>query len=215
MECKVAILWMHEYLDDDLPRDDVIQLKEHLLSCPECRMRFEQLKRTEAFAQAAITERITIPVAASAGRSAVSSASLTNRIMQKLPQQRRKQGWMRFVRNHPAVTVAAVFVFVMMTSFLAMWGQSSELIVSGSDLQHVVIDGDTVIVPAGVQVNGDLTVENGRADIRGEVQGNLTVIDGSLQLASTAKIVGENREINQALDWLWFKVTKTVSGLAY
>ncbi|XEC97761.1 zf-HC2 domain-containing protein [Paenibacillus tarimensis] len=215
MKCNVAIGWMHEYLDDDLPREDKIKLNEHLLACPECRKRFDELKRTEAFVHATLSDSADIMYNANTGHAETASAALTNRIIQQLPAKKRKPAWSRFVRNHPAVTVAVIFSLIMMTSFLAMWEEDSELIVRGTDLQNVVIAGNTVTVPAGIRINGDLTVENGTAEIHGEVKGNLTVIDGSLQLASTAKIIGENREINQALDWLWYKMTKTVSGLAY
>ncbi|MBD2844080.1 zf-HC2 domain-containing protein [Paenibacillus sp. IB182496] len=214
MKCNVAILYMHDYLDDELPAVQTAELKTHLQSCEACKLRFEQLKRTEAFAMSALSDTSTLPIAAGAATHEAGSDRLSERIMGALPTPSRKRSWTRMFRNHPAITVAAVFVLLMMTSFFSMWGQDTELVVSGTDLQHVVIEGDTVIVPEGVQVNGNLTVENGKADIQGEVAGDLIVIDGSTQLASTAKIIGQNREINQALDWLWYKVTQTVSGFA-
>lgn len=213
MKCNVAIVWMHDYLDDDLPREQVKELKEHLIACPDCRQRFEQLKRTDAFLHATMVEGL--HDSADAGTDSAASRALTEKIMGQLPVQRRKQGWTAFIRRHPALTVAAVFCLVMFSSFLAMWGQNSELIVRGTDLQQLVFEGDRVIVPEGVQIHGDLTIENGIAEVHGEVLGNLTVIDGTTNLASTAKIVGENRQINQAIDWLWYKVTTTVSGLNF
>ncbi|RXZ81405.1 anti-sigma factor [Paenibacillaceae bacterium] len=210
MKCNVAIKFMHEYLDDDLPREDVVTLKEHMLGCPECRMRFEQLKSTEAFVHAAMVDKISCIAVVKPEES--HSALLTNRIMQGLPSKGRTRGW-SWIRKHPASTVAAVFLVVMLTSFFSMWNHEKELVIRGTDLQQLVIEGDKVTVPEGVQIHGNLTVENGTANVHGEVLGNLTVIDGSLNLASTARIIGENREINQALDWLWFKITQTVSEL--
>jgi len=217
MECNVAIVMMHDYLDDELPREDKIKLKEHMNICPSCAKRFEQLQRTEAFTHTAMICGLSESRLDGKGRSEQAVAALTSRIMQQLPERKRTYSWVQWVHRHPAITAAAVFLLVMMTSFFAMWDQGTELIVrgAGEDLQRIIIEGDTVIVPPGVQISGDLTIENGTADIQGEVKGNLTVIDGSLKLASTAKIVGENREINQALDWLWYKVSKTVSGLTY
>ncbi|WP_028558978.1 zf-HC2 domain-containing protein [Paenibacillus pinihumi] len=218
MECNVAIVMMHDYLDDELPREDKIKLKEHMKICPSCQQRFDQLQRTEAFTHSAMISGLSESRMESSWRSEQAVSALTSSIMQQMPLvRRRKHGFVDWVRRHPGLTAAAVFLFVMLTSFFAMWDQGTELIVKGAgeDLQRIIIDGDTVIVPRGVQIHGDLTIENGTADIQGEVMGNLTVIDGSLKMASTAKIVGENREINQALDWLWYKVSKTVSGLAY
>ena len=103
----------------------------------------------------------------------------------------------------------------MFSSFLAMWQQDSQLAVRGSDLAQVVIEGDTVTVPAGAHINGDLTVENGKANVLGEVDGDVTVISGSLYEASTAHISGEVKKIDQALDWFWYKVTTSISSLAY
>ena len=69
-------------------------------------------------------------------------------------------------------------------------------------------------MPEGATVDGDLVVENGEAVVNGEIRGNLTVIDGSVNMASTAKVIGEAREINQALDWIWYKLRSTVIDLA-
>ncbi|WP_274653936.1 zf-HC2 domain-containing protein [Paenibacillus humicola] len=207
MNCNVAIIWMHEYLDGDLPREDAEELKGHLQSCADCCSRFEQLERTEA-----LTHQL---MDAKSPLEPEQSAALTARIMNGLPPQRRRAGWMRWIRNHPAVTVAAVFVLVMFTSFTAMWQQDRELTVRGTDLAEVVINGDTVTVPEGARINGDLTIENGEAKVLGDVEGNVTVIEGSLYQASTAHISGQVKTIDQALDWFWYKVTTTFSKLSY
>ncbi|MUT67998.1 anti-sigma factor [Paenibacillus sp. NEAU-GSW1] len=215
MECNVAIIWMHDYLDGDLPREDAQQLQNHLRSCPSCMARYEQLERTEALMFSA---REHAPVIT--GYDKAASAKLTERIMAQLPQgkipQQRRRGALRYLYKYPGLAVAAVFVLVMLGSFVSMWEQDSKLVVSGEGevLQQVVIEGDTVTVPEGVHVKGNLIVENGKADVRGEVEGNVTVIDGSLNLASTGYITGQQREIDQALDWFWYKVTQTFSGLA-
>ncbi|MCY1462058.1 hypothetical protein D9M71_797900 [compost metagenome] len=88
------------------------------------------------------------------------------------------------------------------------------MVVSGEDLQQLIIEGNTVIVPAGVHYTGDLTVENGKIEVQGEVDGNVTVVDGSMVLASTGHIAGQSRTIDQALDWIWYKVTQTIGGIA-
>lgn len=90
---------------------------------------------------------------------------------------------------------------------------SPELVVQGTDLDAVIIEGNKVTVPEGAVVKGDLTVKNGVTEVYGEIKGNLTVIDGSMNLASTAKIIGQERTINQVLEWLWYKVSSTVNEL--
>jgi hypothetical protein len=60
-----------------------------------------------------------------------------------------------------------------------------------------------------------LTVSNGKANVLGDVEGNVTVIEGSFYQASTAHISGQVKTIDQALDWFWYKVTNSMSSLAY
>src|SRR5437868_212966 len=105
MDCKVAAVWMHDYIDNDLPRPETVKLKEHLLGCPDCRARFKLLEQAEAYAAAVMHER----PSAEAAASGYDAAALKARIMGALPAQRRRSAWTRWVRNHPAVAVAAVF----------------------------------------------------------------------------------------------------------
>ena len=72
--------------------------------------------------------------------------------------------------------------------------------------ENVIIEGETVIIPKGQVVKGDLVVKNGNVQIDGELDGDLTIINGSKYMASTAVITGKTEEINQAFDWLWFKI---------
>ncbi len=192
MNCKEAILFMHEYLDGDLRGFALVQLNEHLQKCPGCRNHFRQLENTDAFLQS--VSKVAAP------------EGLTARIMQSLPKRPKRKSWMQWVRRHPAASVAAVFFFIMMGSFLSLWNEETELVVKGTDLEKVVIHGNKVIVPAGHTVEGDLLVENGEAQVFGDVKGDLVVIDGSYNLASTARISGKITAINQALDWLWYKI---------
>ena len=210
MECKVAIVKIHDYLDGELPREEINALQSHMKACPSCSARFEQLERADAAAFAAWE---------SAGPSAqldeASSRQLKERIMSQLPKPKVKERgrFASLLYKYPGLTAAAVFLLVIFGSSIATWDQDTQMIVSGEDLQHVVIDGDTVIVPEGVQVSGSLTVENGKVEVQGSVNGDVTVIDGSMVLASTGHIAGQSREIDQALDWFWFKVTSVFGGV--
>jgi anti-sigma factor RsiW len=201
MECQKALPLMHEYLDSGLSGPEALSLKEHLIGCPSCRGRLNQLEKVEALVQA--WPRETVP------------SGLTERVMQALPPVKRKSVWQQWFRSHPGASVAAVFVLVMMGSFLSSWNRDTELVVKGTDLQSVVIKGDTVIVPAGQTVAGNLMVENGKLQVDGDIKGNIVVIDGSVNLASTAHIGGQVTEIDQAFSWLWFKVNNWASQLSH
>ncbi|QAY67907.1 zf-HC2 domain-containing protein [Paenibacillus protaetiae] len=211
MNCNVANVWMHDYLDGELPRDDIALLQDHLRSCSGCMARFEQLERTEAMVFRTIEAAVP-----DAGYDAKASRRLNERILSQLPPAPRqvRPKTLRYLYRYPGLAVAAVFVLVMLGSFLAMWQQDTKLVVSGEDLEHVIIQGNNVIVPAGTRVDGNLIVENGSADVQGEVNGNVTVIDGKINLASTGHIIGQSRTISQALDWFWYKVTETFNDIA-
>ena len=71
---------------------------------------------------------------------------------------------------------------------------------------NIVVEGERVIVPAGETVNGDIVVKNGDLQIDGDVNGDVTVINGTQYSASTANVTGEIEEINQVFDWLWYKI---------
>ena len=84
--------------------------------------------------------------------------------------------------------------------------------------ENVVVEGETVIIPEGQVVKGDLIVKNGDVRVDGELDGNLTVIngsiiDGSKYMASTANVTGKTEEINKAFDWLWYTIKDTAKEI--
>jgi anti-sigma factor RsiW len=197
MNCIEALPMLHQYLDGDLSGQEAKGLKEHLMACPACRNRLQQLEKVEALVQSWPAPQL--------------PEGITERIMNALPPERRTGSWNRWFRKHPAVSVAAVFALVMMGSFLTGWNQDKELLVKGSDLESVVIKGDTVYVPAGKTIAGNLTVENGRLEVEGDIKGDIVVIDGKVNLASTAHISGQVTQIDEAFSWLWFKMSHWMS----
>jgi hypothetical protein len=143
------------------------------------------------------------------------ASDLTDRIMASLPeQQKRSNSWLQWIKRHPAVSVASMFLFVMLSSSLSLWNLDTEMVVKGASLEQVVIKGNTVYLPAGHTINGNLMVKRGKIQVDGNVKGNLVVIDGSYNLASTAHISGKIKQIDQAIDWLWFEVNEYVGLFA-
>jgi anti-sigma factor RsiW len=200
MNCRDAIPLMHEYLDGDLTGSEATRLKEHLIACRDCRGLFDQFEKTEAL----VRSLTPAPV----------PDDLTAKIMSGIPNPRKRSAWLRWVRRHPAVSVAAVFVAVMFGSFLSLWNQDTELVVKGADLDQLEFHGNTVVVPQGHRIQGNLTVQGGKVDVQGEVTGNLTVIDGKVNMASTAHIAGQIKEVDQALEYVWYKLDEWASLLA-
>ncbi|WP_018759844.1 zf-HC2 domain-containing protein [Paenibacillus terrigena] len=204
MDCKHALSLMHDYLDNELAPDQILLLKEHFAICPACMEHYDQLERTELMLFGTKTQHFE-PI----------SGFVTANIMASLPKKAKQRVWMQWMKNHPAVTVAAMFFMVMFISALSFWNQDRDLMVKGPDLDKLIIEGDKVIVPRGLSVAGDLTVQNGQAEVYGEVNGNLTVIDGSMNLASTAHISGQVTKIDEAMSWLWYRITHLFSEVSY
>ncbi|MEX1029962.1 MAG: zf-HC2 domain-containing protein [Paenibacillaceae bacterium] len=200
MNCKQANPLIHEYLDAALEGPDLTELKQHLLDCPACREFLSSLEQADACLR--VVPQPTI------------SDGFTERIMSALPKQSRATVFKRWIKRHPAVSVAAVFVMVMMSSFLSLWDNEHDLMVQGNDLENVVIQGDLVIIPEGQTVNGDLLVENGKLQVFGSIQGNLVVVDGSIFTASTANIAGQVTSVNETIDHFWYKVKEFMSGFS-
>lgn len=194
MDCKEALPLLHEYLDGGLDRRESAVLKEHMLVCEACRRRLQQYEKVEAFVHAWPPQQM--------------PEGLTERVMQVLPPVSEHHPWYQWIRRHPAVSVAAAFFLVMMSVFISTWNDDRELLVKGKDLQSVVIQGSTVYVPAGKKVAGDLTVENGELMVDGDIEGNIVVIDGSVNLASTAHISGQIKEIDEAFSWVLYKMNQ-------
>ncbi|RCX16396.1 anti-sigma factor RsiW [Fontibacillus phaseoli] len=204
MDCKQASSLMHDYLDEDVTHGQAVELKLHLEGCSACKERYKKLEQTEMMLFATIKHG-----------SINAPDELVDRIMCKIPTPRKQQAWIGWIRKHPALTAAAMFLLVMLFSAVSLWESDDQLVVKTADLDQVIINGNTVTVPNGSTIAGNLTVENGKAEIYGDVQGNLTVIDGSYYQASTAHIAGEIKSIDQALDWVWYRITNVFMEVAY
>lgn len=203
---KEAIMLMHNYLDGDLTKAEETNFRRHLKSCEDCRKHFHELKRTITWVQSA--EKISAP------------EGFTKCVMDKLPRERRRVSYMRWFKAHPVITAAAIFFIFMFSSVTSAWNQSSELVVSKQD--NLIIEGDTVIVPEGVTVSGDLIVKNGNLKIDGTVDGNVTLFNGNLiddsidgggLMASVGEVNGEFEQVDQVFEWMWYHLQEIFEGI--
>jgi anti-sigma factor RsiW len=96
---------------------------------------------------------------------------------------------------------------LMMGSLLSTWNLDQEFSVSKQ--KNLIVNNNTVIVPKGETVKGDVVVRNGKLKIEGEIQGNVTVINGEKYMASAGHVTGQIEEVNQAFDWIWYQIKKT------
>lgn len=196
------ILYMHEYLDDEISAENERELRLHLQSCEDCQAHFSELRKTIALVQS--TSHIEAPL------------HFTANVMARLPKEKRKVGFQRWLRQHPLFTAASLFFVLMAGSLVTTWDQNHEFAVSKQP--NLVVQNNTVIVPEGEVVKGDVIVKNGKLKIEGQVEGNVTVIngeviDGEKYLASAGHVTGEIKEVNAIFDWMWYQIKKTAKDV--
>jgi anti-sigma factor RsiW len=194
LKCDEEIVeLMHEYLDEEIDPQNEMILREHLKGCKDCEALFNEFKKTIAVVKG--TSRMQAP------------PNFTAKVMASLPKEKKKVGIQRWLRNHPLIAAASLFLVLMMGSVLSTWNQEREF--SVSQQENLVVQNGTVIVPEGEVVKGDVIVRNGKLKIEGEVQGDVTVINGEQYLASAGHVTGQIEEVNQVFDWIWYHMKKT------
>ncbi|MEH7505755.1 anti-sigma factor [Neobacillus drentensis] len=188
---------MHEYLDDEITPDQERILREHLQSCKECETIFNELKKTIAFVKS--ISHMQVP------------DDFTANVLSRLPKEKRKIWMQRWLKNHPMLAAASLFFILMMGSVFSTWNQDREFSVSKQ--KNLVVKNNTVIVPKGETIKGDVIVRNGKLQIEGEVQGDVTVINGEKYLASAGHVTGQIEEVNEVFDWIWYHIKKTTQDV--
>lgn len=196
LKCPAEIIsYMHDYLDDDISVEHENVLREHINNCMECKTHFHQLKKTIALVQS--TAHIKAP------------KDFTANVMAMLPKDEKKHRWKlkHWFMSHPVLTAVSMFLVLMGGSLLSVW--SGEQQFSVSKQPNLIVNNNTVIVPEGEIVKGDVVVKNGTLKIEGEVDGNVTIINGEQYRASAGNVTGDIEEINEVFEWIWYHVKST------
>jgi len=188
------IFYMHDYLDEDLSVEEEQVLKEHLQSCADCQKHFQELKRTEAYIKSAPHIH--------------TSDQFTAQVMARLPKEKRTQGVKRWFRHHPLLAAASLFIVLMAGSLLGAWSDDQKFSVTKNE--NLIVENGLVIVPEDEVVKGDIIVKNGDIHINGEVDGNITVINGEKYMAAAGNVTGNIEEIDEAFEWIWYQMKKGV-----
>jgi anti-sigma factor RsiW len=182
---------MHDYLDGDLSPQGQEILLEHMKECESCDRYFSLLQGSESFLNT--SELLMAP------------ANFTQKVMKNLPKQiKKKNGFIVWVRKYPSIIAAAVFVLLMGSALTSYVTESNHL--SYTKNSQLEVANNTVVVPEGVTIDGDIVVENGDLKIEGKVNGNVTVINGKEYLASVGTVTGDIKEVNEFFNWLWYKL---------
>lgn len=181
---------MHEYLDGEISREHELELKSHLQSCEACQAHMHELSDVVAFVKGAA--HIEAP------------NDFNHSVIARLPKEKSSAGVSKWLRRHPVLAAAAMFLLLMSSALFTNFNDEQQF--SFTKQENVLVEGETVIIPEGQVVKGDLVVRNGDVQIDGELDGNLTIINGTAYMASTANVTGTSEEINEVFDWLWFHI---------
>lgn len=181
--------YMHVYLDGDISRDHELELKKHLQACEACREHLHELNDTVAFIKSA--------------HDVPAPAGIEQAVMARLPRKSRTAGIQKWFRRHPMTVAAAVFMLFMSATLMGSFSNDNEFSVTKQP--NVIVEGQTVTVPAGEVVKGDLVVKNGDLIIEGEVDGNVTVINGTY-MASSSVVSGQIDLVDQTFERLWYEM---------
>ncbi len=200
-QCQLPMEQLHDYVDGELSDEMMEKTYEHVVSCPACQrhvdelrlitLRLEQMKDTH------------VPPL---------SSQFTNDVMGKIkegkkPQPKKVRPTKRSIfRRYPFISAAAIFVLMMSALLFSEYRAPDEF--AFTKQPNIIVEGETVIVPEGEVVEGDLIVRNGNLRIEGEVNGDVAVVKGEKYMASTAVVTGEVEEIDRAFDWLWYKIKR-------
>ncbi|AXI00366.1 anti-sigma factor [Sporosarcina sp. PTS2304] len=194
---KHVVHYIHLYLDGEISAEEETLMNDHLITCEECRTVLEELEETVSlFKEVAIIE---------------APPGFVDRVAQRLSQPTIRKGPKKWFRQHPFMAAAALFLLLMSASFFSSFENEQQF--SFTKQPNIIVEGETVVVPAGEVVKGDLVVKNGNLRIEGEVDGDVTVIRGSKYMASTAVITGSSEEVNEVFDWLWYKIKTVVKDV--
>lgn len=191
MACSEETLsLMHRYLDHETDQQEEKELKQHLKECKDCLAHFQELKKAIALVQS--TSHIETP------------NDFTARVMASLPKEKRRIGAGRWLKAHPLLIAASLFIILMGSSLVSAWSGDHQFSVTKNS--KLIVQNSTVTVPKGETIEGDITVRNGTLKVDGKVDGNVTVINGEEYTAAAGEVTGDIKEINELFDWLWYKM---------
>lgn len=188
---------IHAYLDGDLSQEEEDVLMSHLEQCSECNELMEALEDSITFIEQA--------------ESVVAPEGFVANVMSQLPKEKKQVKLRQWLRRQPVLVAAAMFIMLMSVSLFSNYDNDQQFSVTKQP--NLVVNGEVVTVPKGEVIEGDVIVKNGTLHIEGEVNGDITVINGSKYMASTAVVTGEVEQIDKAFDWLWYTMKSFIKDI--
>lgn len=182
MECAKAVTYMHEYLDGDLSKEQLIELKLHMDDCAGCHDRFEQLHKTLACIAYYPDEDV--------------SEDFCQRIMGNVPKVKMMRRLFSWMKLYPYTSVASMCGLIFFGAWIMSLDMERKLVVKIPNQDSVVINGSHVHIPEQTIIHGDVFVQNGTIQVEGLIEGDLVVMNGEYAIDSPQQIEGEIHQIS-------------------
>ncbi|WP_085520696.1 zf-HC2 domain-containing protein [Tuberibacillus sp. Marseille-P3662] len=201
---KTYISLIQKMLDGDTSEEEKQDIHNHISYCEPCRRYYDEMS---------LVDRQLHSLSHQTGDKP--SQNFTDQVMQQLPKEDHNKRFRQWLKRHPMVSAAAVFLVLMMGYIFSMWvDRPFNAYVQGEgQLQYA--SANTVIVPEGETIKGDLVVENGHVDVKGQVSGDVILIKNSTLKASAGSVAGDIEEVNQIMEWVWYNLKDAFKHLFF
>jgi anti-sigma factor RsiW len=199
MVCSNSIHQLiHKVIDQEATEQEHHEVQKHMLTCDHCRQYFEELQETDQ-----LLKGISMAPAPDYFRE---------KVMQRIAVENTRQSKvLKWFKKHPVGTAAALFVFLMAGYIFSLWEQAPFRAEVQGTGEIAYEDQQTVVVPKGEVIKGNLVVQNGKVKIEGKVDGNVILINSDSLLAAAGHVTGHIEKVNQILEWVWYHVKQFVN----
>lgn len=192
---KNIVTYMHAYLDGDISATEEKELRNHLNTCEACQKHMSELEHVVHTLES--LPAVAVPM------------GFSERVMLRLPKPKVKSNVQRWLRRHPMLVAVAIFAILMSGPLLSGYNSSSEF--SVTDYPGLIVKDGSVVVPENETIKGDIIVKNGTLEVKGKVDGDITVVNGKY-MASAANVTGQVKEVDETFEWLWYTIKDRVTG---
>ncbi|WP_214733980.1 RseA family anti-sigma factor [Exiguobacterium sp. s154] len=201
---------VQQYLEDGVLPEESDELR-HLLEDDELYESYLQYERIDAELKALprpklstdFTARVMAALPETPAQTVPDSVVPLSKPVRKERKPHSKQ--MLWLQRHPGLIAAVLFFSLMSSATLGLWSSASETM-TYTKVPGVIVSENEVIVPAGVTVEKDITVQGGDLRIEGTVNGDATAVNGRAYLASAGQVTGELEQIDQMFEWIWYSM---------
>ena len=206
LKCSSAHEYIDLYVDHEVGYGEEQELKEHLCECGDCQQRLLALQKTVVLMNSLEQPKL--------------SSDFTQRVMARLPAPAMPTTKQRWAEQKPYIwrytAAAAVLILIVSSGWLLSRQVPTAPLAISSD-PDLVRQGSSFVLPHGKTVEGNLTVIDGSLVIYGKVTGDVTVVRGELEMGPTAQITGKTTTIDRPLarwQYLWLNVSEGLKGFA-